>query len=337
MLRSQWLQMHPTKPSWTLSVAERRVSGNRGRSPHEVPTMMLHRVASTLTLATLFVGCVTQDRFDEVVRDGQQAQAQLGQCDRDMSSARADLAHLNDAIGQAQSLAERQKAALADATGAATELQTKLDNAIAMNAQLKRELERLGKNADALLAERGGLASGLRDAKARMEELRKAQAAAAARAQLYKDVLAKFHKMIDAGQLRIALRSGRMVIQLANDVLFDSGHTEIKPAGQLALAEVAGVFRTIPGRNFQVAGDTDNVPIHTERFTSNWELSTARAVEVVRYLVAQSVRPDVLSAAGYGEFDPITRNEDPEGRSRNRRIEIKLQPNIDELVALPQP
>jgi chemotaxis protein MotB len=299
--------------------------------------MTMSRLGSTITLATLLMGCVPQDRFDAAVRDAQQAHAQLGQCGRDMDTARADLAHLNDAIARAQALADRQKKALADATGTSTELQTKLDNAIATNAQLKQELERLGKNADALLAEKGGLASALRDAKARLEELRKAQAAAAARAQLYKDVLAKFRKMIDAGQLRIALRNGRMVIQLANDVLFDSGHTEIKPTGQQALAEVAGIFRTIADRNFQVAGDTDNVPIRTDRFASNWELSTARAVEVVRFLIAQGVRPEVLSAAGYGEFDPVAPNDDPGGRSRNRRIEITLQPNIDELVAIPPP
>ena len=94
-------------------------------------------------------------------------------------------------------------------------------------------------------------------------------------------------------------------------------------------------FRTIGDRKFQVAGDTDNVPIHNERFASNWELSTARAVEVVRFLIAQGVRPELLSAAGYGEFDPVAPNEDAGGRAKNRRIEITLQPNIDELVYVP--
>ncbi len=297
--------------------------------------MMSVRLVSTAALATLVVGCVSQDRFDAAVKDAQQAYAQLGQCAQELQTARAELAHLQDALRQAQALADKQAKAIADATGTAKELEVKLDNAIATNAELKKELERLGKNADALLAEKGGLASALRDAKARLEELRKAQAAAAARAQLYKDVLAKFQKMIDAGELRIALRNGRMVIQLANDVLFDSGHTEIKPAGQQAIAQVATIFRSIPDRKFQVAGNTDNVRIHTERFASNWELSTARAVEVVRFLVAQGVPPEVLSAAGYGEFDPIAPNDDPAGRTRNRRIEITLQPNIDELVTVP--
>ena len=288
-----------------------------------------------LACAALAAGCVSKDQFDTAVRDGQQVRATLAACSAEVDKSHAEIARLNAALTQAQALLDEQRKSLAAATGSSRDLQAKLDNAIATNAQLKKELERLGKNADALLAERGGLASALTDAKARLEELRKAQAAAAARAQLYKEVLAKFQKMIDAGELRIALRNGRMVIQLANDVLFDSGHTEIKGAGQQALTQVAGIFRTIADRKFQVAGDTDNVPIHSERYPSNWELSTARAVEVVRFLIAQGVRPEVLSAAGYGEFDPVAPNDDAASRARNRRIEISLQPNIDELVAVP--
>jgi chemotaxis protein MotB len=141
--------------------------------------------------------------------------------------------------------------------------------------------------------------------------------------------------MIDAGQLKVALRNGHMVIQLANDVLFDSGRTDIKPAGQEAIKQVAVILKTIPDRRFQVAGDTDKVPIQTSLFPSNWELSTRRAVEVVRFLVGQGLRPEALSAAGYGEFDPIAPNDTAQNRQRNRRIEITLEPNINELVAVP--
>ncbi len=293
-------------------------------------------------LLPLSVGCVSQERYDAAVKDAQQVRAGLEQCSADVQKARSEearmtlaLAQLNDALAGAKSDVEAEKKALDAANGTAAGLRTKVDNAIAENAQLKKELERLGKNADKLLAEKGGLASALNDAKARLEELRKAQAAAAARAQLYKEVLAKFQKMIDAGELRIVLRNGRMVIQLANDVLFDSGRTELKPAGQAAVAQVAAIFRTIGDRKFQVAGNTDTVPIHNERFASNWDLSTARAVEVVRVLIAQGVRPEVLSAAGYGEFDPVAPNDDAAGRAKNRRTEITLQPNIDELVSVP--
>jgi chemotaxis protein MotB len=88
----------------------------------------------------------------------------------------------------------------------------------------------------------------------------------------------------------------------------------------------------VGNRHFQVAGHTDNEKISKSFFASNWELSTARAIQVVEVLVTDGVKPTLLSAAGYGEYDPIAPNTTPAGRSRNRRIEITLQPNIEELV-----
>ena len=76
------------------------------------------------------------------------------------------------------------------------------------------------------------------------------------------------------------------------------------------------------------------MPIHTARFPSNWELSTARAVEVTKFLIANGMRPQVLAAAGYGEFDPVTANDSPEHKAQNRRIEIVLQPNLADLPSL---
>jgi chemotaxis protein MotB len=239
-------------------------------------------------------------------------------------------------LKQAQAAVDARDRGLAEGQVSAHDLQTKLDDATAQNEQLRVELERLGKNADALLAEKGTLANALAEAKARLEELRKAQAAADARTALFRQLALRFQKMIDSGQLKVKLREGRMVIELANDVLFDSGQTVVKPEGQKAIGQVAAVLRTIAGRRFQVAGHTDNVAITTARFRSNWDLSAARAVEVVRILIAQGLKPELVSAAGYGEFDPIAPNDTPQSKGKNRRIEITLQPNIDELVAVPE-
>jgi chemotaxis protein MotB len=303
-------------------------------------------VLSTVLGALGAVACVPQGKYDDSVKDAQQAHAdalaahtEAGRTAADLTAARAQLdklsAQINDAQARAKQLEQDLAATQASAQTTTHGLQARLDGAIAENEQLRKELARLGKNADALLAEKGSLASALADAKARLEELRKAQAAAEARLALFKQLALKFQKMIDAGQLKVTLRNGHMVLQMANDVLFDSGRTDIKSTGQDALRQVAAVLKTIADRHFQVAGDTDNVPIQTAMFPSNWELSTRRAVEVVHYLVAQGMRPQLLSAAGYGEFDPIVSNDLPDGRAKNRRIEITLEPNINELVALP--
>jgi chemotaxis protein MotB len=171
---------------------------------------------------------------------------------------------------------------------------------------------------------------------AQLEELRKQKQAADARAALFNDFVAKFKKMIDAGKVKISVRRGRIVLSLHNDVLFDEGKTDLKPEGKAALTEIAQALKTVSARSFQVAGHTDNLPIKNKDFASNWELSTARAVTVVKFLAQQGVAPSVLSAAGYGEFDSVAPNSDAQGRTKNRRIEISLVPNIEELISLPE-
>jgi chemotaxis protein MotB len=297
---------------------------------------MNFRVTLLLLPVVLALSCVPHDRYDAALKDAKDAHTSAERLAADLATARAEIARLNEALKQAQAAVDARDRGLAEGQVSAHDLQTKLDDATAQNEQLRVELERLGKNADALLAEKGTLANALAEAKARLEELRKAQAAADARTALFRQLALRFQKMIDSGQLKIKLREGRMVIELANDVLFDSGQTVVKPEGQKAIGQVAAVLRTIAGRRFQVAGHTDNVAITTARFRSNWDLSAARAVEVVRILIAQGLKPELVSAAGYGEFDPIAPNDTPQSKGKNRRIEITLQPNIDELVAVPE-
>lgn len=286
-------------------------------------------------VALLLAACVPEGKYDALAVDASKAHADAQRCAINDAAATTEIARLNAGLTAAGQLAAQRDKSLSEAQGKTRDIQSKLDDAIAENDQLRKELARLGKNADTLLAEKGSLAGALADAKGRLEELRKAQAAADSRAALFKQLALRFQKMIDAGQLKVSLRNGRMVIQLANDVLFDSAHTDLKPAGQQALAQVASVLKTIPDRHFQIAGNTDNVPIQTAGFPSNWELSTRRAVEVVHFLVAQGVQPGMLSAAGYGEFDPVEPNDTAPNKAKNRRIEISLQPNINELVAVP--
>ena len=306
------------------------------------PRVSLSLVSRTSLIAIAIVvtfgstACVSKNTYDGAVADAQSAHAQLAaSADREKADA-ATIAKLQQDLADAQAQVQDREQKLSNLTTSDHNLQAQLDEATTINAKLRAALERLGKNVDSMLQEKGTLTKALDDTKARLEELRKAQAAAEARAQLFQQFVQKFKSMIDAGQLKIATRNGRLVLQLPNDVLFDSGQTSLKPAGKDAVTQVAQVLKTVKGRNFQVAGNTDNVPIQNARFPSNWELSTSRAVEVVKLLVARGVDPRGVSAAGYGEFDPIAGNDVADGRAKNRRIEITLQPNLDELVAAPE-
>ncbi len=121
---------------------------------------------------------------------------------------------------------------------------------------------------------------------------------------------------------RVTLSSGRAVLTLGDCILFNVGEAEINPAGFPALDRIGAILARVPNR-VRIEGHTDDLPIHSTRFPSNWELSTARAVNVLRYLVEVGhIAPQRLSAAGYGKSKPILPNDTPGNRARNRRVEI---------------
>ncbi len=147
-------------------------------------------------------------------------------------------------------------------------------------------------------------------------------------------MLEKFKALIEGGKLKVKIKGGKMMLELPSAILFESGKADLSEMGKATLSEVAAVLVDIPDREFQVAGHTDNVPIKSNKFPSNWELSTARAVEVVKFLQAMGVQPTSLSAAGYAEYKPSVGNDTEDGKAQNRRIEIILMPNLDELPDL---
>lgn len=149
------------------------------------------------------------------------------------------------------------------------------------------------------------------------------------------DIQAQFAKMIDTGQLKIASRRGSLVVELPAEVLFPSGSAQLSEKGELAVLEVGLILKRFPDRRFLVVGHTDNVPLKSTTMADNWELSTARALTVTRFLVKAGMKPAALVPAGVGEHDPLTPNASSADRQRNRRIEIALLPAITELPPLP--
>jgi len=195
------------------------------------------------------------------------------------------------------------------------------------NSDLTERLRQMGMTAE-------DSKKNLQDLNKLVEELRTKERQAQARLATFRNMIEKFQKMIESGKLRVRIVRGRMVVELSENILFDSGKSELKKDGAEALTEVAGVLASIPDREFQIAGHTDNIPIKSARFPSNWELSTARAVTVARALASQGVPANRLSAAGYADTQSVASNDTPEGRQQNRRIEIVLMPNLDELPDL---
>ncbi len=120
-------------------------------------------------------------------------------------------------------------------------------------------------------------------------------------------------------------RRGLAIRVLTDSLLFSSGSATLQARGDPLLGEIGALLNVDRVHPVSVEGNTDDVPIHTAAFPSNWELSTARASTVVRFLIAAGVQARRLSATGYAELRPLASNATPAGRARNRRVEIVLQ------------
>ncbi len=193
--------------------------------------------------------------------------------------------------------------------------------------QLEAEIAAQQQKIDALAAERDA-------ANAELAELRRAQEEREKELSTYKQLFAKLKKLIDAGTIKVVFRKGKMMVAMSSAVLFDSGKAELKEDGKATLAEITEALASVSDRDFLVAGHTDNVPIKSRRFKSNWDLSTARAVTVVDYMIERGFPAPHIGAAGFAEFDPVGSNDTEEGRAENRRIEIILVPNLGELKGI---
>lgn len=139
------------------------------------------------------------------------------------------------------------------------------------------------------------------------------------------DIIGKAIASLDVKtNIRVTYTEQGARLSFADAVLFDFGRAAINPAGFSFLNQIAGVIHQIP-YPIRIEGHTDNVPIHTKRFPSNWELSTARAVNVVKYFIHScNLEPRRFSAVGYGESKPLFSNDSAKHRTKNRRVEIVL-------------
>lgn len=135
------------------------------------------------------------------------------------------------------------------------------------------------------------------------------------------DKMMKEQKMESQMQVEVTKDGLQLTLQeQEGSAYFESGKAEITPNGKAMLENIAPILAKIPNEVL-VEGHTDNIPIHTAQFDSNWELSTARATNVVKYLVqVDKLAPDRIAAIGYGEYKPIVANDTPENRNKNRRV-----------------
>lgn len=266
---------------------------------------------TTLAVAALcFSGCVTQGTFDALQREHDSKQDQLSKRTEELRALEAKHKSLE---------------------AKATSLEAALAEEQAKVADLNARIAKMNADMAAATKDKSKLQASIDQMTAALNELEKRRAQAEARVAEFKSLLSRFKSLIDAGRLKVRIVDGRMVVVLATDILFGSGSASLSKDGKSAIAEVAQVLASIPQRAFQVEGHTDNVPIATAQYPSNWELASARAINVLKAMVDAGLPSNRVSAAAFGDSKPTAANDSPEGKSLNRRIEIIIVPDLSSL------
>ena len=192
------------------------------------------------------------------------------------------------------------------------------------------------KNAEiaGLKKDKAGLEQQQAESKKQIDALEQQKAQLAATSQQdksqYDALVRNLTDEVKKGELQVRQYKDMLTVDVAEQLFFDSGKADLKDTGKSVLKKVAEAIKGYNDKVIRVVGHTDNVPIKTKQFASNWELSVARATTVVRFLQEAGVPPERMVASGRAEFQPVADNDTPEGRQKNRRIEITL---IDKSLA----
>jgi len=209
-------------------------------------------------------------------------------------------------------------------------LETEVARAADLTKRLEARDQEIGKLQASIAQEKDRLKAEEAE-KASLEQERAAKEAEIQRlTKTHEDLTKSLEAEIAKGDIKIRQVRDRLTINMVDRVLFDSGQAKVKPAGLKVLKQVSDILKKVADKQIRIEGHTDNVPIRgklKERYPTNWELSTARATSVVRYLIEDGgVDRANLLAVGYAENRPVASNDAEEGRTANRRIEIVLYP-----------
>ena len=228
----------------------------------------------------------------------------------DLSASEKKAAYLTEDLAAAKKAYDQLKLSSgAQVAGLSTDLAGKQQELAEKEALLKNREERL-KMLEEILAKQDELMNALSDR--------------------VKKALMGF----DSDELSVEMRDGKVYVSMSDKLLFKSGSAAVEPKGVEAVQKIAEVMEKNLDINMAIEGHTDSLPIKTNRFKDNWDLSVARSVSVVRLLQNGGVDPQRVTASGKGEFSPIGDNTTKDGRAKNRRTEIVLTPKLNELLQL---
>jgi len=248
---------------------------------------------TVLAVAFITSGCVSSGTFEKMQAGKNEEIMTLQQQKAELEKQRADLAQQKYQLEVKSSELAQQK----------SDLELRSADLEQQNSAIQQQVATLEQQKAALLE------------------------ASQQRQQQYEALVQNLSKEVEQGQLQVRQYKNMLAVDLAEQIFFDSGRAKLKPGGKEVLKKVGDVLKGYQNKIIRVVGHTDNVPIAKalqSTFPTNWELSVARATNVVRFLQEVGIEPERMVASGRSEYDPVAPNDTAEGRQKNRRIEIML-------------
>lgn len=261
-----------------------------------------------------------------------------------------DLGRLNDTVSNLKTEILTRDNRIEDLTAQMERLgteknriQVRNNNLQDQNAILQNENDRLQRERDHIIGQSltqqekldAALSSKLKELEQKEKVIDELQATLKQRDEAMQGILGKIEnaiKQYNSSDLSVEMKNGKVYIAMSDKLLFKSGSATVDKTGKEALGTLANVLIVHPDMNIVVEGHTDNIPMRSGTFQDNWDLSVIRSTSVVRILTENyKLNANQITAAGKGEFAPKAENESPQGRALNRRIEIIIEPKLDEI------
>ncbi len=310
--------------------------------------MKLKKILLIIFGILLFAGCVSSkeykarlDDIDNLKKDVSTLEGKLKARETEKANLESELSKLkkeHEELARRHEELTKKKNALSEEntnlrrlldakkdelTKSITELRARLSEKELKIKELEDELRSKDMQISELKTEIAGLSQ------ERSKAIEEKEKAIAELRKTYDNLVTELNEEIKKGEIAVTQLRDKLSLSMVEKILFDSGSSEIKKEGKKVLERVAEILKKVSDKQIRIEGHTDNVPIGPriiKRFPTNWELSTARATNVVRYLQEKGIDPGFLSAAGYSEYRPVESNDTEEGKAKNRRIEIVLIP-----------
>ena len=271
-------------------------------------------------LSVTMAGCVSSGKFEKKVAEAdglnqalQALQQKYDKLTAENNDLKEQFKKLNGDFAQ---LSIQKDKVTADRDELDKVLKSKSDS-------LSKTINELRGKTAALEMENASLKEGVANLKKTKEEEVKSVS------KTYENLMQEMKGEIAQGQVAITELKGKLTVDVLDKILFASGESEVKPEGLAVLQRVIDILKNVKDKAIRIEGHTDNVKIGgalAKKYVTNWELSAARAINVTRYLQKQGIDPALLASVAYGEYKPVADNSTSEGRAKNRRIAIILQP-----------